>query len=151
MKSRPQLVLSCKPLYYPDYSLVDVTWNKLCEVTSSEITWKAECSLFPITVVSFCLDIVMFETSQGWLQRNRQHWLSQTQHPTKLRTGSKDRQKASSCSVRAQSLSLTGDNAPTLSLLVDPSKLTRCEKSHVRKGTDFFRFTRTAAEWLTAL
>lgn len=53
--------------------------------------------------------------------------------------------------VQAQSLSLAEDNAPILSLSVDPSKLASCEKPPVRKGTNFFRFAQTAADQLMAL
>lgn len=38
--------------------------NKLCKITSFEITWKAECAQQPDTDLSFCLNVVLFEKSE---------------------------------------------------------------------------------------
>lgn len=67
-----QLVLSCKPLYCPDCCLVK-TWPGInCKATA------LKCSQFPHTVVSFCLDLALFETRL--VGRKRWQWLSQTHH-----------------------------------------------------------------------
>lgn len=135
-------LLSCK----------DMTWNKL-QNTSPEITWEDECAQFPDTVVSFCLDLVLLDTRlvgkkevAVTFPNSASECNSLNFNSTQSRITNMDRQKSWIWSVLASSGSMVIISHWTECLSTGAVGCPfQTWKPPIRKGSDFFRITGTAA------